>query len=194
MADGPQPGAAVHDRPVEVGLALLDLPGMDRDSHRQRCRQRPRLGGKDPLQLQGGGDRLRRAGEDAEGAVALPLALTSRPPWSATACDTRRSWRARAPAIAWRSASHRRVEPSTSVSSKVNVISPKVGPRNPPRQPLDNRTGHPTPAPQGRWSGRTGLGSGHAHAPKPTQAIGQAPDPPGQLHKVNERSSPTSAT
>jgi hypothetical protein len=30
------------------------------------------------------------------------LALTRRPPWSTTACDTRWSWRARAPSIAWR--------------------------------------------------------------------------------------------
>jgi hypothetical protein len=80
MADGAQSGAPVHDRPIEVGIALLHIPGMDRDPHRQGDGQRPGLGRNGSLQLQGGGDRRCRAVEDAEGAVALTLGLDQPPP------------------------------------------------------------------------------------------------------------------
>ena len=80
MADSPQPGAPVHHRPIEVSLALLHLPGMYRHPHCQRGGEWPGLGGKNSLQLQGGGDRLGWAGEDAEGAVALPFGLDQAPP------------------------------------------------------------------------------------------------------------------
>jgi hypothetical protein len=80
MADGAQSGAPVHHRPIEVGIALLHIPGMDRDPHRQGDGQRPGLGRNGSLQLQGSGDRRCRAVEDAEGAVALTLGLDQPPP------------------------------------------------------------------------------------------------------------------
>ena len=96
-----QPSAPVDHRPVEVGLALLNLPA---------CTAAGTASGVGSGQ--GSAARARCSSKAAATACTglvktlkvlspSPLALTRRPPWSATACDTRRSWRARAPPIAW---------------------------------------------------------------------------------------------
>jgi hypothetical protein len=102
VADGAQPSAPVDHRPVEVGPPLLNLPGMHRHPHRQREGSGQGSAAKACCSSKAAATACAGLVKTLKLLSPSPLAFTSRPPWSTTTCNTRRSWRARASSIAWR--------------------------------------------------------------------------------------------